>query len=110
MSYKRIKGALLLKFMTVERAKREIARLQKYVFLVDTYEVDTLDKFVIRTYAEVGSLESTLDLAHRAGYGYHLEKEDLVAIIKKIKKDELHKLIRAGYMHRTRASRKKAPY
>ncbi|MEF7664378.1 MULTISPECIES: hypothetical protein [Bacillus cereus group] len=35
------------KLITVERAKREIKKLQEYVDLVESYEADTLEKLII---------------------------------------------------------------
>lgn len=42
------RGDLMGKLITVERAKREIKKLQEYVDLVESYEADTLDKLIIK--------------------------------------------------------------
>ncbi|MFC5602454.1 hypothetical protein [Sporosarcina koreensis] len=96
-----------MRYMTVDRAREEIQRLQRYVDLVESYEADTLEKFIIKKYALTGSLDKTLDLVHVFEFGDHIEKEDLVAVIRQRGKDELHKTVRSWYMQRTRAIRRK---
>lgn len=93
--------------MTVVKARDEIKRLQQYVKLYDSYKAGTLDRFIIKKYALTGSLEKTLAFVHSNGFGDHIEKEDLVAVIRQRGKDELHKTMRSWYMHRTRVSRRK---
>ena len=39
------------KLITVERAEKEINRLQKYIELVENYEADTLEKWIVKEYA-----------------------------------------------------------
>lgn len=58
-----------MRYMTVDRAREEIDRLQQYVDLVESYEDDTLEKFIIKKYALTGNLEKTLDLVHSFGFG-----------------------------------------
>jgi hypothetical protein len=44
------------KLITVERAEKEINRLQKYIELVENYEADTLEKWIIKEYAYTNSI------------------------------------------------------
>jgi hypothetical protein len=91
--------------ITLERAKVEIKRLQHYVDLVENYEDDTIDKFIIKTYAITNSINKTIELANASGFYINhqeLTRAYMVSVIKRTGKDELHKLIRTGYMKRTK--------
>ncbi|WEZ71216.1 hypothetical protein [Bacillus altitudinis] len=39
------------KLITVTRAQAEINRLQQYISLVEEYQADTLEKWIIKEYA-----------------------------------------------------------
>ena len=44
------------KLIIVERAEKEINRLQKYIELVENYGADTLEKWIIKEYAYTNSI------------------------------------------------------
>ena len=44
------------KLITVERAEKEINRLQKYIELVENYEANTLEKWIVKEYAYTNSV------------------------------------------------------
>jgi hypothetical protein len=90
------------KLITVERAKKEIQRLQHYVDLVESYPVDKLENLVIKEYALTNSIVKVTEKLS-------LEREYVTAIIKSRGNDELHKILRNGYMSKTKANRSKGP-
>ena len=88
------------KLITVERAKQEIKRLQHYIDLVESYPGDTTENRVIKEYAKTNSIVKVTE-------NLKLEREYVTSIIKSKGKDELHKLMRSGYMEKTKSNRKK---
>jgi hypothetical protein len=94
--------------ISIQKAKEEIERLQQYIRAVESYEADTLDKTIIKGYALTNSINKTIELVNAAGYAKDKKEIDhayVVSIIRKRGKDELHKLVRSGYMRKTRHSR-----
>ncbi|MED3762156.1 hypothetical protein P4555_24515 [Peribacillus frigoritolerans] len=43
------------KLITIPRAEAEIRRLQQYITLVEEYQADTLEKWIIKDYAHYRS-------------------------------------------------------
>jgi hypothetical protein len=41
----------LVKLITVKKAEEEIVRLQEYIDLVESYEMNSLDTWIIKEYA-----------------------------------------------------------
>jgi L-fucose mutarotase/ribose pyranase (RbsD/FucU family) len=94
--------------ISVEKAREEIVRLQQYIDLVENYEADTLDKFIIKEYALTNSIDKTVKAVNVVGYAiYHkeVEREYVVSLLKKRGKDDLHKLVRSAYMEKTKYKR-----
>jgi hypothetical protein len=83
------------KFMTLDRAKNEIKKLQYYVELVESYQPQTIEQSIIKEYAKTSSITEvckTLSVSH----------EKVVDVITSLGKDELHKIVRSGYMQKTK--------
>jgi hypothetical protein len=83
------------KFMTLDRAKKEIEQLQYYANLVETYEPTSLEQEIIKEYAKTSSITEVskrLNVSH----------EKIVDVITSLGKDELHKIVRSGYMKKTK--------
>lgn len=94
--------------LSVERAKEEIARLQKYVELMETYVPDTLEKCIIFEYAKHRNLDRTTDAVNEYGYKIEqrpIERSYIVSVIKRKSNDELHRLVRSSYMTKTKSTR-----
>lgn len=92
-------------FITVEQAKERVHQLQNYIYLAETFEPVTQQDHIIKHYAYLGSLPKVVEEMKRMGY--EVEVDDVREAIQKLGKHDLHKLIRAGYMKRTRPSRRK---
>jgi hypothetical protein len=101
-------GDTMTNLLSVEKAKEEILRLQHYIELVENYEPNTLDKFIIKEYAITNSIHKTIKAVNAVGYAiYHkeVERDYVVSLLKKRGKDELHKLVRSAYMQKTKYTR-----
>jgi len=96
----------MAKLITVERAQKEVERLQHYLKLVEEYETDTLDKWIIKQYAITNSLKKVIEKAQEQ-YFVEIEREYVVSVIKSKPKDVLHKMVKSGYMLKTRPNRRK---
>jgi archaellum component FlaC len=63
---KRIRGGGgMVKLITVKKAQEEIERLQEYIDLVDSYEVNTLDTWIIKEYALTNSIKEVKNIKER---------------------------------------------
>ncbi|MHC0037916.1 hypothetical protein [Pseudoneobacillus sp. C159] len=95
-------------FNTVEKAKAEIIRIQMYIDLVESYVPNTLDKFIIKEYAICNSIDKALRAVNDAGYSIKDSKVDrdyVVTLLKSKSADELHRLVRARYLKKTKHRR-----
>ncbi len=99
------------KFITVNKAKQEIKRLQEYINLVENYEAETLEKMIIKEYAISNSMVEVIKKMNADGYtvnGEEINRDYVVSIINSSKtSDELHRLVRLGYRAKVRSSRSK---
>lgn len=98
------------KLITVEKAKAQVKILKSYIRLVESYEADTLEKQMIKEYAYFNSIEEVAKVLNERGYsveGRPIVGADVSSVIKLRSKDELHKIIRSGYLNRTKHSRQK---
>jgi len=100
-----------MKLITYEKAKEEIVLLQEFVDLVETYEADTLEKWVILEYAMCNNLTEVAKRANDKGFttetGEPIKQQNIVNFIKSRPQDRLHRILLSGYMLRTRHSRNK---
>lgn len=85
-------------FMTLDRAKKEIGRLQHYVELVEGYQPISLDQEIVKEYALTSSLK---EVSKRLNVSY----EKVADVISSIGKDELHKIVHTAYMKKTKHTR-----
>jgi len=95
---------------TVVQAKDEIAKLKEFVDLVESFQPVTLEDQIIKEYAYIGSVEKVAVKVNEMGYSNGsrpFEKEDISNIIKSKPTGDLHKLIRSGYLKKTRHLRSK---
>jgi len=95
---------------TVDQAKEKIARLQIYVDLVENFQPKNLEEQILKEYAYLGSIVKVADKVNELGFllnGSPIEKEDVSAIIRSKGTSDLHKVLRTGYMKKTRANRRK---
>jgi hypothetical protein len=103
---------IILTFLiSIEKAKSEIERLQHYIDLIENYQPDTLDKFIVLSYAKTNSIDKTFELVWEHGYTLNqrpIERDYIVKVLNQIGKDELHKLVRSAYMAKTKVHRSKA--
>jgi hypothetical protein len=98
----------MAKMITVSKAKDEIKRLQEYINLAELYEADTLDKLIIKEYAFSNSIAEVVRVLHRRGIQLDnkaVEKEYVTNVIKGKAMDELHRILKMGYLRKTKYSR-----
>jgi hypothetical protein len=92
----------------IDKAQKEIERLQYFIHLVETYEVNSLDKAIIKEYVLTDSLLKTIASVNASEYVLGRKEVDhdyVVTLFKKRGKDELHKLARSIYMKKTKYTR-----
>jgi hypothetical protein len=102
----------MAKLITVEKARKEVKRLQEYIDLVENYEADTIEKWIIKEYAYTNSLNKVTEKATEARYiqnGMPITKEYVTSVINGKASDKLHKLLKSGYNQRVKAIKNGEP-
>lgn len=91
------------KLRTYEKAKEELDLLQSYIDLVDNYEVDDIHSFIIKYYSITNSASGVIKKAKNSDLFFSeeiLTRELISEVIKSKPIDELHKVVRSGYIKR----------
>lgn len=99
----------MVKLITVRKAKEEIKRLQHYVDLVEGYDANTLDKLIIKEYAVTNSIvKIELMLKERKSRfsADQITREYIIAVINGKASDELHRILKSGYLQRIKHNRR----
>lgn len=86
------------KLITVPRAQAEINRLRAYITLVEEYQADTLEKWIIKEYAYTNSITEVVKRANAKGI--NLDLVYAKSVLKGKGSDELHRMLRSGYLVR----------
>ena len=95
---------------TVEHAKKEVARLEAYIELVENYTDETLSKKILKLYAYTGNIQKV-----KAEINSQLLKNGLPTIdsqnvtdvILGNSDDQLQKILKMNYMIKTKGKRSK---
>jgi len=103
-------GDCLMKLITVQRAKNEIRRLKEYVTLVESYEADSLDKWIIKEYAYTNSAIEIVRRANARNFitdnGCPIDRKYVISVISRKSNDELHRILRQGYKLKIRPNKR----
>jgi hypothetical protein len=91
----------MAKLITYQLAKNELKRLKHYVELVEGYQTSTLDKMIIKEYALLNSMPKVAEKLNYLG----VTREKVATVLKSTPQDELHKIVKSGYMKKSRSSR-----
>lgn len=97
--------------LTVGKAKKKIEELQHYVAITESYKPETIELRVIKEYAYTSSRKVVVENLNALGFEYNgrqLEQQDVTNIIKSKTMDELHRLVKIGFLKKTKAHRKRA--
>lgn len=92
-----------IKLRTYIKAKEEVDSLQCYINLIDDYEVNSLEEFIIKFYAISNSTSGVIKEfnKNKPMFGTsNLKRDYIITVIKSPPIDELHKIIRQGYIRR----------
>jgi hypothetical protein len=90
------------KLITIPRAEAEIRRLQQYITLVEEYQANTLEKWIIKEYAYTNSIIEVVKRANAKGMT--LDQAYAKSVIKGKASDELH---RTGYLARLKPKKER---
>lgn len=96
---------------TIEKAKREIQKLESYISLVENYNDDTLKEKILKAYAYTGSIEKTKLKINNINANENLSQIDSVFIkniILSKPEDPLHKLLKSNYFLKTKGKRRRS--
>lgn len=96
------------RLITYEKAQSEVKRLKEYIQLVDSFEVNNLDDWIIYNYALTNSIQKIVDKAAEEDVmnnGQPLENKYVSSVINGGTQSELHRILRLGYRQRIRKSR-----
>jgi glutamate synthase domain-containing protein 3 len=93
------------KLITVPKAEAEIRRLQQYITLVVEYQADTLEKWIIKEYAYTNSITEVVKRATTKGM--NLDLAYAKSVLKGNASDEIHKILRSGYLARLKPKKER---
>lgn len=100
----------MARLITVKKAKEEIIRLQEYIDLVESYEVNSLDTWIIKEYASTNSMKAIVKKGDVSGMtqlnGEPVDHSYVVSVISGKATDKLHRLIKSGYKLKIKPSQK----
>jgi len=92
--------------MTLEQAKKEIQSLNKYIELVEKYEVTNINQWVIKNYAltnsVAGVIKNSLQESSEYKVSMPLSRELVINVIKSKPQDQLHRIVRSAYLKKIR--------
>jgi len=97
------------RLITLDRAKAKVQKLNHYIDLVENYETDTIEKWIIKQYAITNSIKKMLEIANEEGIthnGDRLEHEFVVSVIMGKKMDQLHHKLKVGYRRKYRSNKR----
>lgn len=98
------------KLFTYEEAKEEIKRLKLYIKLIESYEVKSIEDWIILEYAYTNSINKVLEKAYKEKIPLQgkpsLDRKYISSVINSKPKDELHKMIREGYKQKIKHIKK----
>lgn len=89
-----------MKILTVPSAKEDIRRLQQFIQLVESYEAETLEKWIIKEYAYTSSIREVVLRGNKKGFKHNdsdLDFSYVRSVISAYPKDDLHKIIKGNY-------------
>jgi basic membrane lipoprotein Med (substrate-binding protein (PBP1-ABC) superfamily) len=100
------------KLYTYQQAKEEIERLKRYVYLIETYEVKSLEDWILLQYAYTNSIKKVVEKAAQEGIVLKgkpsLDLKYVSTVINSKPKNELHQMIREGYKEKIKPIKKAA--
>lgn len=99
----------MAKLITVSRAENEVKRLQHYIQLAESYEANTIEKWIIKEYAFTNSLVEVVKRANDKSYtnnGKPIDKAYAISVINGKAQDELHRLLKSGYKQKIKPNKR----
>jgi hypothetical protein len=97
----------LTKLITVIKAKEEVKRLNEYIEMVESYQADTLEKFIIKEYSYTNSITEIVKRLARRDIkldGRPVEREYVTMVIKRKASDPLHRMMKSWYLRKSKKS------
>lgn len=97
------------KLITYDKAKSEIERLQAYVEMIEEYQINNLEDWVIYNYAITNSMKKVVEKVAGENViidGRPIESTDVSEILKSKPKTELHRILRLGYRQRIKKNKR----
>ena len=91
---------------TVDAARKEIKELQDFVFLVENYEVTTVEQKILKEYAYVGSIIKVVENINKEFGPDTIDKTTVSNLLQSKPQDELHKRLKSNYLLKTRHTRR----
>ena len=61
------------RLITLDKAKAKVEKLNHYIDLVENYETDTIEKWIIKQYAITNSMKKILEIAAEEGITHNGE-------------------------------------
>ena len=92
---------------TMESAKKAIKELEDFVFLVENYEVTTLEQRILKEYAYTGSIPKVVANINRELQMEMIDHTSVSNLLQSKSQDPLHRILKDNYLLKTRPARRK---
>jgi phage tail protein X len=79
--------------------------LQQYITLVEDYQADTLEKWIIKEYAYTNNITEVVKRANAKGIT--LDQDFAKSVLKGKASDRLHRVLKAGYLARLKPKKER---
>jgi|SRR5699024_5300286 len=94
-------------FKTYKKALLDVAELNRYIKLVEEYETHTINRFIIKSYAETNSVPKVIQKINNSQYAAELPTDTtnsnyILNVIKSKAQDDLHKIVQKIYLNKTK--------
>jgi len=88
------------KFRKYEDALREKEKIEHFISLVDNYEVNNIDQWIIKQYALTNSISKVIKIARESLNDISINevtREKIIQVLNLKPIDDLHKIVSRGY-------------
>lgn len=92
----------MIKYNTYSQAKKDVLLLNKFITLVEEYEVTCVKSFIIKSYSETSSISKVIQALSKTDYLHDLpidvsNTDFIKSILKSKPESQLHKIVHDIY-------------
>ncbi|GEM_PF-1610030 len=97
------------RFLTLEKAEKEVALLNEYISLVNNYKVHDVNHWIIKNYALTNSIAGVIKKSLKDNtletYNTIITREMVLEVLRAKPHDDLHKVVSNGYFKKIKKNK-----